>query len=190
MGPPNFLRTQEPIIVRPLQFQNRDYIPALNSTNQITVEDSIFDYETSKVKSEHDLNPTFLVETEVGEVGIDTSAIKKELLELNSKYQEDSKIEKPHKCSVCSTKFQTSAHLKRHVETVHEGLRPHKCTTCNKGFAELCNLKTHVATVHEGKRPFQCSICGNRFAKKFDLKMHIKTVHEGEKPYPCQGIIH
>ena len=76
------MKTQEPIIVRPLQFQNRDYILALNSTNQITVEDSIFDYETSKVKSEHDLNPTFLVETEVGEVGIDTSAIKKELLEL------------------------------------------------------------------------------------------------------------
>ena len=148
--------------------------------------------DSSEIKKEDDENhdPTFIVETEVGEndFKVDTSKIKKELVELESFLEQGGKVdelEKPHKCSLCDARYAKNFHLKRHIETVHEGLKPHKCSICSKGFAELCNLKHHIATVHEGKRPHQCTICGKRFAKNNQLNMHVETVHEGKKPFAC-----
>ena len=166
---------------------NKIFTPSFeNSTTKINTESSEIKKEESDDEN-HD--PTFIVETEVGEEDfkIDTSKVKKELVELESFLEQDGKVDldKPHKCTLCDARYAKNFHLKRHIETVHEGLKPHKCSICNKGFAELCNLKHHIATVHEGKRPHQCTICGKRFAKNNQLNMHVETVHEGKKPFAC-----
>ena len=138
--------------------------------------------DSSDIKKEDDENhdPTFNIETEVGDSDfkvdfkVDTSKVKKELVEMESFLEQGGNVddlEKPHKCNLCDARYAKNFHLKRHIETVHEGLKPHICSICNKGFAELCNLKHHIATVHEGKRPHQCTICGKRFAKNNQLNI-------------------
>ena len=34
---------------------------------------------------------------------------------------------KPFKCSVCDVKFANKQNLKKHIETVHEGINPFNC---------------------------------------------------------------
>ena len=35
-------------------------------------------------------------------------------------------------------------------------------------FANQQNLKKHVGTVHEGMKPFKCSVCDVKFAKNYN----------------------
>ena len=37
-------------------------------------------------------------------------------------------------------------HLKRQIESVHEGNKPFKCNTCNVNFAGKQNLNVHIAS--------------------------------------------
>ena len=42
-------------------------------------------------------------------------------------------------------------------------------------------LKRHISSVHEGLKPFKCNICGIYYAQKINLKTHITQVHDGIK---------
>ena len=68
--------------------------------------------------------------------------------------------------------------LKRHLESVHEGIKPFKCNICGKGSASNGEMKKHVETVHEGKKPFKCTTCNSCYTRKTTLNKHIKSVHE------------
>ena len=46
----------------------------------------------------------------------------------------------------CNMAFTRREHLKRHVETVHQGLKTHKCPTCGRGFGRKDNLEQHRGT--------------------------------------------
>ena len=61
-------------------------------------------------------------------------------------------------------------HLKRQIESVHEGNKPFKCNTCNVNFAGKQNLNVHIASLHEWKKDFKCKICDVNFAKEQNLK--------------------
>ena len=78
-------------------------------------------------------------------------------------------------------KFANKHKLKKHVGTVHEGIKPFKCSICDVKFANNYNsgmvhikfanqqkLKKHVDTVHEGIKPFECSICVVKFANNYN----------------------
>ena len=43
-------------------------------------------------------------------------------------------------------------------------------------FTNKQNLKKHVESVHEGIKPFKCSICDVEFANKQNLKKHRKML--------------
>lgn len=88
-------------------------------------------------------------------------------------------------CTICGHCFAQPADLRKHVRTVHEGLRPFRCETCHKCFGEKGNLRKHMRSVHLNERPFRCSLCDSTFAFKDGLARHIKLVHENVRPYVC-----
>ena len=59
----------------------------------------------------------------------------------------------------------------------YSGICPH----CEKTFSNDYKVKRHIETVHEGIKHWQCSVCPKRFYEKKDLGRHIRGVHMGEK---------
>ena len=51
-------------------------------------------------------------------------------------------------CLQCNQVFRAPYSLRRHVESVHLGLKPHKCSMCSAAFAAPDKLKTHLQHVH------------------------------------------
>lgn len=82
---------------------------------------------------------------------------------------------KRHKCGSCPSSFAQMADLRKHVRTVHEGLRPFACDICHKRFGEKGNLSKHKKSVHENERPFACSLCPAAFAFRDGLARHINV---------------
>ena len=85
-------------------------------------------------------------------------------------------------CKKCSYESSYKSGLKRHTETIHEGIK-HQCPKCdfqarNKGY-----LSIHIQTKHNGLR-YPCTKCEHVSTKQTALKIHIKSIHEGVK-YPC-----
>ena len=94
---------------------------------------------------------------------------------------------KSHRCQICGVKFGQSGHLKVHVKTVHEGIKDYQCQMCDHKFSRSGHLKDHVKVVHEGIKNHQCQICDQKFGRSGSLKIHVKTVHEGIlKDHQCQ----
>ena len=56
--------------------------------------------------------------------------------------------------------------LKKHIRSVHEGLKPFKCDICISLFASKAKLKSHVASVHYKEKPFKCDFCEANFSNK------------------------
>ena len=71
--------------------------------------------------------------------------------------------------------------LKRHIESVHEGIKPFKCNICDYETAQKGHLKKHKDSVHEGIKPYKCHICQFESATSSHVKRHITVVHEKKK---------
>ena len=54
-----------------------------------------------------------------------------------------------HKCESCGKSFARVENLKRHVKTVHEGVKDHKYDSCGKSFSQAGILKKHVEINHD-----------------------------------------
>ena len=55
------------------------------------------------------------------------------------------------------------------------------CPKCDKTFSNDYKVKRHIQTVHEGVKNWQCTICPKRFSEKKDLGRHVRGVHMGLK---------
>ena len=53
---------------------------------------------------------------------------------------------------------------KKHMKSVHEGIKPFKCKICEYKAGLRSNLKKHIETVHEGIKSFKCCVCDVKFA--------------------------
>ena len=84
---------------------------------------------------------------------------------------------KTEKCKECDREFSSKDHLKRHVQSVHEGVL-FKCDLCPKTCTRKDKLYRHVQSVHKGVR-FKCDLCPNTFGRRALLSAHIRRVHEG-----------
>ena len=96
--------------------------------------------------------------------------------------------QRPFKCDLCDKDFTRNAHLKRHKQINHEGLKSAdiqvKCDQCENIFANKHSLRKHVKKIHEVKQYF-CDICDKKFHKNFLLRVH-KLEHTGDKfPFKC-----
>ena len=88
---------------------------------------------------------------------------------------------KQHNCLQCNKAFQTNGHLKRHVESVHNGIRhPVPCPICGKLLGHKASLTTHIQAVHEKVR-HKCTQCEKEYFRKQELLCHIKSFHKGIK---------
>ena len=108
-----------------------------------------------------------------------------EFCETKMKTEEDSNddtknVKKDHKCETCGKAYTSTYKLKRHINSVHEGLKNHNCETCGKDFNLKSTLRRHIRNVHEGLKNHKCDLCVNAFTCKADLKAHIANVHEGK----------
>ena len=65
-------------------------------------------------------------------------------------------------CPICKAIFDKGG-LKRHLKTVHEGVKDHKCEHCGKEYTEKKSLRTHIKRDHENVREEQCTQCGKLF---------------------------
>mmetsp|Transcript_18193 Transcript_18193/g.18245 ORF Transcript_18193/g.18245 Transcript_18193/m.18245 type:complete len:187 (+) Transcript_18193:26-586(+) len=61
---------------------------------------------------------------------------------------EKSAAEKSYSCNRCSSSFRRKPDLKRHVNSVHKGLRPYICKTCSKTFTTSGNMRKHTRKLH------------------------------------------
>ena len=57
--------------------------------------------------------------------------------------------------------------LSRHISGVHDRTS-FKCDHCQKLFTLKASLKKHYDTVHEGIKPFDCKFCDEKFAVKLN----------------------
>ena len=58
----------------------------------------------------------------------------------------------------------------------NHSFRNRRFRNCRLGFTTRQNLKKHFETVNEGIKPFKCSICDAEFANKQNLKKHRKIL--------------
>ena len=95
-------------------------------------------------------------------------------------------IKQYHNCSKCSYKSTNKTHLKRHIESKHEGLR-FECNECGKQFSSKKTLEQHYSFFHDGITQ-KCSEenCNMEFGIKASLNRHIETVHHDFR-YPCSA---
>ena len=84
----------------------------------------------------------------------------------------------PNQCHICEKEFAWSDYVKRHIRTVHEGVKPHACQQCEKTFAHKELLRSHCMSFHDELKPHCCHVCEKRFNKAYRLKSHFKSKHE------------
>ena len=61
----------------------------------------------------------------------------------------------PYKCNFCTIGFSKEDHLKKHVESIHEGNMPFKCAKCDTKFKHVVQLESHIDSVHKEKGQFE-----------------------------------
>ena len=98
--------------------------------------------------------------------------------------------QKDHICRICNKAFALKEYLKRHSDTVHEGLKKPKkrtnycCKTCGRVFSRKGGLKTHIMAIHHGIKYASKLKLRNEedYSKKIEAILNQSKVHEGTKP--------
>ena len=71
---------------------------------------------------------------------------------------------------------------KRHVESVHLGLKPHVCEYCSKPFPQKTSLDIHVRSVHTQERSVKCPFCPAAFSDPARRHKHVQQEHPEHAP--------
>jgi len=79
----------------------------------------------------------------------------------------------------CQTKFTSSLHLRKHMESVHDKAKL-ACPQCKKMIG-VNSLASHIRIVHQKQRNSVCPECQKTFQNKSHLRNHLQRVHLGMK---------
>ena len=80
-------------------------------------------------------------------------------------------------CKECDMCFASNLILRRHLESVHQGI-VYNCKTCNKLFKSLAAMTRHSKTHKESLKKHECDTCKKVFSRNEHLRKHT------EKCYP------
>jgi uncharacterized Zn-finger protein len=76
--------------------------------------------------------------------------------------------------SSCRKVFKRKDNLKCHMRTHDpKRSRPFACSSCDRSYLRSIDLKRHIETLHEGIRDFQCDLCKKGFTRKEGLMAHL-----------------
>ena len=168
----------DPSEVHELKFETTED-PRSLEIDPLTNKDYSVEFEKARI------NPRkrMIIKQETADDNVDPSEILKGK-KLNKCPQKTSaKI-----CEQCGRSFPWNHHLKRHVESVHEGKRQpkkrkHQCNICGKS---VNHLKEHIRAVHDKVKSFICTICGYKCGRQHRLNRHMELVHDEIKVRPFQ----
>ena len=62
-------------------------------------------------------------------------------------------------------------------------LQPVPCPVCHKSYSQKYNLRRHIETVHMGLKKFQCPVCSKAFPAKRNMDDHMCRKHKYDKHY-------
>ena len=90
--------------------------------------------------------------------------------------------ERTHLCHQCDKKYFMAAHLKEHMEAVHETTRD--CTLCNFKTTTNRMLRKHIAKKHLNFMSLVCTKCPFRTSTKEQLNIHESRLHTDKQNWP------
>ena len=97
---------------------------------------------------------------------------------LSQSNEQNIKETNQQKCQICDKEFEElEAHFVATHELDEITSNQHQCTSCGKLFSGAVNLKKHISTVHEGLKNYKCESCGKSFTQAGSLKNHIDAIH-------------
>ena len=86
---------------------------------------------------------------------------------------------KPFKCDKCSAAFVIENRLNVHKKQSHH--KAWKCDHCYLTFGNQSKLKRHIDSVHLGLKPFACNLCNFETARKTCLITHTNRHHHSKQ---------
>ncbi|KAL4925114.1 putative C2H2 finger domain protein (Ezf) [Aspergillus undulatus] len=76
-------------------------------------------------------------------------------------------------CGICGAKFTRRSNCREHMKRHDPSNRKsYTCETCGKALGRKTDLKRHIDSVHRGIRRFACDQCGARFSRQDTLARH------------------
>ncbi|XP_063696983.1 zinc finger protein 26-like [Culicoides brevitarsis] len=97
-------------------------------------------------------------------------------------HSDNPRLKKKEICPICGKR---TAHLQKHIDSVHRNVICCYCDQCGKGFKSKAALTNHLKYLHLGVREAQCAICMKYYRNSTELDFHIKSVHTTEQKYEC-----
>ena len=93
--------------------------------------------------------------------------------------QKDRQLKKSNEnnypCDSCNYKTSIASDLRKHIKSIHEGVK-YPCNQCQNKFTDMSNLRKHIKSIHEGVK-YPCDQCSYKATQMGDLKKHIKSNH-------------
>ena len=96
------------------------------------------------------------------------------LVDHKRQYHTDSS--KHYKCDQCDYHTFEQYRMKKH-KAVHDPSLRFACDKCDVTCSSKPNLRRHIRTVHEGIKPVSCSECGKSYEGNRSLAMHLLREH-------------
>ncbi|KAE8333605.1 hypothetical protein BDV39DRAFT_64 [Aspergillus sergii] len=76
-------------------------------------------------------------------------------------------------CTICGLRFTRRSNCREHIKRHDPSLRKsYHCEFCDRPFGRKADLRRHVISIHHGIRKFGCEECGQRFSRQDTLSRH------------------
>ena len=88
------------------------------------------------------------------------------------------------KCCFCSYETTSKKAFHQHFDSDHDGNRT-QCLECDFKAPVISHLRRHIDSVHKGLKKFPCESCDHRATTKQGLERHVRVRHLDLKDLKC-----